>query len=184
MGPFTESIRGDLAAAGLMPDPLPGHSSVNSRGEGVDPSVTRRSAGMDPEDADFLLAGGWSVVDIRWGDEENGGLTAHRGVLHPDDYVDRDLLAALVFDRLGFTPDEVESVYRVGGMTGDQKALRSRIDARLLEVSEAGGNMLELAKALGWTISPPPPSGKGETCRKMERALARAVSARGVGGSE
>lgn len=31
------------------------------------------------------------------------GLTAHRGVLHPDDYVDEGTLVTLVEDELGFT---------------------------------------------------------------------------------
>lgn len=178
MGPFTESIRGDLAAAGLMPDPLPGHSSVNSRGEGVDPSVTRRSAELDPEDADFMSAGGWSVVDIRWGDEENGGLTSHRGVLHPDEYVDTDALADAVAHELGFTMDEIRAAYRPGRPRADVLDLRARVDARLLEVAEAGGNMVELGRALGWVMSPPTPSGGGESCRNVERALARARAAR------
>lgn len=178
MGPFTESIREDLAAAGLMPDPLPGHSSINSRGDGVDPTVTRRSADLDPEGSDFMSAGGWSVVDIRWGDGENGGLTSHRGVLHPDEYVDAELLAGMAADHMGFTVDEIRTVYRPGRPRADVLDLRSRIDARILEVSEAGGNLNELARALGWRV------GDDHTCRNMERTLARARAARDAKESE
>lgn len=178
MGPFTESIRGDLAAAGLMPDPLPGHSSVNSRGDGVDPSVTRRSANLDPEAADFMMAGGWSVVSIKDGGESGGGLTSHRGVLHPDEYVDEEALALLVADYLGFGLDEIRSVYRQGRKTEVQVELRGRIDARMLEVVEAGGSAHEMGRALGWPVT------STENCQTVDRALARARAARGVGGSE
>lgn len=178
MGPFTESIRGDLAAAGLMPGPLPGHSSVNSRGEGVDPSVTRRSADLDPEGSDFMSGGGWSLVDIRWGDDENGGLTSHRGVLHPDEYVDAGLLVGMVADRLGFTLDEIRLAYRPGRPSAETLAIRDSVDARLLEVSDAGGNMVELGRALGWRVR------DDHHCRNMDSALARARAARDARESE
>lgn len=178
MGPFTESIRGDLAAAGLMPDPLPGHSSVNSRGEGVDPSVTRRSANMDPETADFMSAGGWSVVSIKDGGEAGGGLTSHRGVLHPDEYVDEDALAVMVARRLGYGLSDILSVYRQGRKSVAQVELRAKIDARMLEVVEDGGSAHELGRALGWPVTPT------ENCQTVDRALARARAARDAKESE
>lgn len=99
-----------------------------------------------PEARDFLSTGGWSVVSTRRG---GSGLTAHRGVLHPDEYVDVPRLRALVEPRLGFTLDELGSVYRQGRKSAAQLELRGRIDARLLELREAGGNMELLARVMG-----------------------------------
>lgn len=76
-------------------------------------------------------------------------MTAHRGVLHPDEYVDVPRLRALVEERLGFGIDELRTVYRQGRKSRRQLELRQRIDARLLELREAGGNMELLARVTG-----------------------------------
>jgi hypothetical protein len=128
--------------------------------------------GFAPEAVDFLRMGGWSVVSSRGGNYE-GGVTAHRGVLHPDEYVDRIELRVLVEQELGLTFEEIQSVYRQGPLSDEQRALRDRIDARLLEVSNAGGNMLLLAKEIGWAVEGATPTG-GERCKTMERAVERA----------
>lgn len=127
--------------------------------------------GVDPATAQDLGGDGWHTVEI--GAEFDGGVTSHRGVLAPEDVVDSGVFGAMVEDALGFTYAEVSAAYREGRPSNTALQLRAQIDARLLELSVAGGNMLELAKALGWTIKPASGNG-GESCPKMERALARA----------
>ncbi len=119
-----------------------------------------------------LREGGWSVATP--GGELNGGLVAHRGVLHPDEYVDMAVVRDAVCGRLGFTAVEIRSVYRQGPMTPEARALRDRIDARLLELAEAGGVMIHLARALGWAMRP------NGTCKTLENALSRARARRVV----
>jgi hypothetical protein len=77
------------------------------------------------------------------------GLTAHRGVLHPDEYVDIARLLPAVEARLGFTRDELRWVYRQGRKSAAQRMLRTRIEARLLRLAESGGNMEMLARVVG-----------------------------------
>jgi hypothetical protein len=101
-------------------------------------------------------------------------LTFHRGVLHPDEYVDHAALQEAVERELGFTYEQVRSVYRQGPLSATQRELRGLIDARLLVLSRAGGQMLELGRAFGWGIDD---GGKGDNCRTMERALERARAA-------
>lgn len=164
MNASQRSIRGDLAAAGLLPGgehtvPGPGGHELPAN-----PEVRRVS---DPVEADFLNAGGWHVADIKGGDEE-GGVTAHRGVLHPDEYVNEDALRVLVERELGFTYEQVRSVYRQGPLSASGRELRGRIDARLLALSRSGGHMAELGRALGFPVK------DDGHCRVMENALARA----------
>jgi hypothetical protein len=137
----------------------------------------RSVSGLEDEENDFLSAGGWHVVDIKNNEDERGGLTTFRGVLHPDDYVDTDTLQALVERNLNFTYAEISAAYDITGRpTVDQTEKRRQIDAALLGLSRSGGNMLELAKAFGWVIEPAT-GERGEKCKKMERAVARAEKA-------
>lgn len=150
--------------AGLMQEP-PGGQNHGRK------ATADGYADFDGEAHDFLIDEGWSVVDIHERKERAGGLTGHRGVLAPDDEVDRDVLQALVERELGFTYEEIASVYREGRPSTTTLQLRDEIDARLLELSRSGGNMIELAKALGWSIEN---GHRGERSKQMERALARA----------
>lgn len=106
--------------------------------------------------------GGWRVVSGQGGWGGRCGLTAHRGVLHPDEYVDVHVFQALFERELGFTIRQVRSVHRQGRLSADQLALRSRVDARLLALTLAGGNMTALAQVVG--LRP----------ESLRRALARA----------
>jgi len=115
---------------------------------------------------DFLAQGGWLAIHVK--KPEAGGMTTHEGVLHPDEYVDLARLQALVEPLLGFTYDEVHSVFKQGPKSAEQRVLRSRIDARILEVYEAGGNMVELGRALGLEVR------TDAHCRSIDNALARA----------
>lgn len=80
--------------------------------------------------------------------KDDGGLVAHRGILAPGEYVDWFALREAVEADLGFTYAEVNEAYALGRPTVEQRQLREKIDARLLALSRAGGNMETLAKAL------------------------------------
>jgi len=146
--------------------PEGGHSVPGPGGHELPANASERRV-SDPVEADFLNAGGWRVVSIKGGDEE-GGVTSHRGVLHPDEYVDADVLRGLVERELGFSYEQIRSVYRQGPLSATQRELRACIDARLLALSRAGAHMAELGRALGFPIK------DDGHCRVMENALARA----------
>lgn len=117
--------------------------------EAGSPRTTRRdlSQRLSRLDQRGLEAG-----DSRFGvvtGREEGGLVAHRGVLHPDEYVDFFALREQVEADLGFTYGEVSQAYAGGRPTPEQRQLREKIDARLLALSRAEGNMLQLAQAVG-----------------------------------
>lgn len=107
-------------------------------------------------------ADGWSVVHVRDNSEDNGGVTTHRGVLHPDEYVDEDLLRRMVEEEFGYTHEQIESVYSVKKLKTDQRQLRDAIDARMLALRRSGANMFQFAEAIGLNQ------------RTMNRALVRA----------
>jgi len=91
-----------------------------------------------------LADGGFSVID-----RTDGGLVAHRGVLADDEYVDPFVLRDAAEEQLGYTYADVSAVYTPGRKSAEQLQLRARIDARMLELSRSGGNMTQLASALG-----------------------------------
>jgi hypothetical protein len=133
--------------------------------------------GVDEAQAhEFVKSGGWSIVDPLH-DGRASGAVAHRGAIHPDEYVDDDVVRAAVESRLGFTTDEVRSVFRQGRLTPEQGELRARIDARLLALSRAGANMVEVGRALGLRVRTERPSGGGDDCPVIDSALARARAA-------
>jgi hypothetical protein len=95
---------------------------------------------------------GLDTGDSRFGivvGKDEGGLVAHRGVLQEDEYVDPFLLRDAVEAELGFSYADVTAAYRKGRPTAEQRQLREKVDARLLALSRAGGNMDQLSKALG-----------------------------------
>lgn len=125
----------------------------------------------------FLVDGGWSSVDVTRGraglpgaagGARDAGMSSHRGVLHPDEHVDADALRSAVEDELGFTYADVHAVYRQGKKSDAQLELRARIDARLLELARAGGNLTLLGRALGFPVK------DNGNVRALENALARA----------
>jgi hypothetical protein len=99
------------------------------------------SATAAPHVRDWLAAGGWHVAS-----HGSCGLTAHRGVLHPDEYVDEWRVYKEAERRFGFKLAEVWEVYCQGRKSAAQLALRALIDARLLDIAEAGGNLTALAR--------------------------------------
>jgi len=108
---------------------------------------------QDIGDGDVLE--GFGIIDTSRG-ESSGltygaadmGMTAHRGVLQEGEYVDPALLREAAEEALGFTYDDVSSVYRQGRLGLEQRQLRERIDSRLLALSRSGGNMTLLATTL------------------------------------
>lgn len=124
-----------LESAGLMPE-----------GEHESGDPLHRD---DPAESSWLADGGWSVaVPKSHGSGRDGGLTAHRGVLFPGEFVDRLTLRGAVLDRLGFTLDEVNSVYKQGRKSDDQRQLRGKIDASLLALSRDGATVSKISEAL------------------------------------
>jgi phage terminase small subunit len=112
----------------------------------------RRRARTAPGVLEWLQRGGWHAVKG----------TAHRGVLHPDEYLDEEAVRAMFERELGFTVAQVRSVHRQGRTSKAQRELRTRVDARLLAISRAGGNMTALAGVVG--LQP----------KSLQRALSRA----------
>jgi len=126
--------------------------------------MQERPDGIETDQADEFWDG-FSIVSIGNEDVNDAGMVAHRGVLHEDEYVDEPLLKLMIERRLGFTYEQIRSVYRSGPLAADARQLRAKIDARLLALSRSGGVMTLLAEALGL----------GDAT--IERALARAREA-------
>jgi hypothetical protein len=104
----------------------------------------RRRARTPAVARDFMTStDGWHVID-----HGKGGTVAHRGVIHPAEYVDVPALGREVRRLLGVTRADLDTVYCQGRKSAAQRELRERIDARLLDVAEAGGNMTLLAQVL------------------------------------
>lgn len=163
----------DIDLVALMEEPPHGHN--DGRSASADPEVEGRNLPLNTEawkSRELMQGQGFAVVETHRGSNGrpgktygagDAGMSAHRGILHPDEYVDETELADLAASELGFTTLEVRKAYvRDGGRpANDTLALRARLDARLVEVQAAGGDMTALAHALGM----------GE--RTMDRALAR-----------
>lgn len=163
----------DIDIAGLMEEP-PGGENFGRAASSADPSTKERHVGLSVDDAqtrEFVQDGGWGIVTTK--DGSDAGIKAHRGVTHSAEYVDEELLLAAVERELGFTIDDVRSVYRQGRKSETQRELRGLIDARMLALSRSGANMLALARIFGWTIKAGDAAG-GASCDTMERAIERA----------
>jgi hypothetical protein len=139
--------RQELDARGLMSAP-----TENGEGPGNTPEALRNP---------FM-----HVVSA--GGADGGGLTAHRGVLQDNEYVDPDVLRKAVEEELGYTYEQIRSVYRQGPLTPEKRELRGIIDARMLALRRSGANMVELGRAIGFPIKA---SGN---CAVLDNAIARA----------
>lgn len=143
------------------------------------PGASRFAQALDAEHhqrEEFMRGGGFAVVTTRSGSTGRGGyeaygyrdagMTTHRGVLHPEEHIHQGELVALIEREMGYTIDQLHSVYSRGGgpLPGALRALRTAIDCRLLELSESGANMEALYEITGLA---------GRTARHaMERARA------------
>ena len=112
------------------------------------PQARLRRARSSIEAEDALLGPGVHIVSPNGTDR--CGLVAHRGVLHHWEWYDRKAVLRTVEQELGFTSAEMHSVYRQGRLSGDQRLLRAKIDARLVALAQAGGNMSLLGSLLGF----------------------------------
>lgn len=70
-------------------------------------------------------------------------------IVHPDVHVDGDHLRTLVEEAFGFRLAQVTAVYSSKRLDGEARALRAKMDARILALYEAGANMGALARLLG-----------------------------------
>lgn len=117
----------------------------------------------EPSEQEFADGGFSVLVPARGGREAADlGMTAHRGTLVGDEYIDPFVLRAEVEQALGHSYEDVSSVYRQGPLAAEQRQLRDRIDSRLLALSRSGGSMTTLAKVLDMSE------------KTVDRALARA----------
>jgi hypothetical protein len=162
--------------AQLMEEPAGGPN--NGRRASDNPNAEGRHLPLGVSEwqaRDMLQAKGWGVIHAKDGARE--GIHAHRGVLHEDEYVDTEALRPALEAELGFTVDEVRSVYarkaKGGPLPHSLRELRGRIDARVLALSRSGGNLLLLARVLGLSVKPGDDKG-GPSCDSIERAMARA----------
>lgn len=146
----------------------PNHGRRSAPDVGASTS-TQPLGAAEHQAAEFMRDGGWTIASIK--DGSRAGVHAHRGVIHEDEHVDLEALRPTVEDELGFTYEQVHSVYRQGPLSADQRELRARIDARLLALSRSGANLLTLARILGLEVK------ANRTCRVMENALTRAREA-------
>jgi hypothetical protein len=124
-----------------------------------DPDRDGRHLGLDVaswQAADFMQTkgAGWRIVHRKRAKDAGmvtDGVNQHT-VLHPDEYVDAELLTALLEDELGCSTAEVHEVYgRPGGGRCPARLLplRDRLDAVLVGIAERGGNLALLARQLG-----------------------------------
>lgn len=122
------------------------------------------------DSGEFLLDGGWTIVDTSSGGERRR-VKAHRGVTHPDEYIDPEALRVEVENLFGFSAAQVSEAFSPGRPSASRLELRDHVDARMLEISELGGNMVALGRSLGLAIGD---SGNGARCWAIERSLSRA----------
>ncbi len=125
----------------------------------------------DPNDVPPWGAG-VGIIDTSRGTSKGGsygagdmGMTSHRGILHPDEYIDFFALRAQVESEFGHSYEAIASAYKVGRPTAEARQTRDEIDAQVLALSRAGGNMAEFAVAVGLSE------------KTVDRALARARAA-------
>jgi hypothetical protein len=157
---------------GLSPDRLGDHLfSGNRRGHLAEDAVSQtddEAAEHELEARGFLQDGGWHAVEPTKGSARGEGTTSHRGVLHPEEHVDAEALRPAIEHELGFSYDDVRAVYRQGRKSVATLELRARIDARLLVLANAGANVAQLGRVLGFNVNA---SG---ACEALNNALARA----------
>ena len=145
-------------ADSLMQEPPHGYNQGSAGGSEVDDRRGRSvPLSTAAHQAQHEMFGDTSVADdhipgfslagpaIPFADD---GMTAHRGTLHPDEYIDPDALQGAIEQALGFTYEDVSSAYMTGRPTAETRQLRERIDSRLLALSRSGGNMALLARTM------------------------------------
>ena len=167
----------DLDYQSLMEEPPGGFN--HGRMASADPEEEGRWVPLDVEShqaAEFMRSGGFSVVDTSYGSgsgaaygSRDAGMTSSRSSANIKPHVDKEQLQALVEEKLGFTLAQIAEAYATGRPSEERLDLRSQIDARLLDLSDKGGNMTALARIFGWRVRQ-----DDGVCRTMAAALKRA----------
>lgn len=174
----------DMAA--LMQEDVVGanHGSVSAQltyredpaHDGLAAPSTRRSLNTETREArQFARSGAATVVhrpELTW-----YGAVSH---LRPGDgnrtltpaevgKLDQTRVRAAVLDRLGVTEEEMHLLDTTVGRLGPEtRAIQARVDEKLLQVQDAGGRVVDLARALGWSVAP------GRASQRMTMCLRRA----------
>lgn len=164
----------------LMEEPAGGYNHGKRYSDSVDEdSGLSKNLGLDRYKDSYL-------EEIDPADYYYKGMVAHRGVLHTwehdgDDarlhketeYVDEELLEASVSKFLEEDLGEVRRIYGPGGLSSSDLEIRARMDEKFLQIFEAEGELLMLAKVLGFSVK------SNRECRVMTKAMQRARKARG-----
>lgn len=120
------------AAAGTVPaQSSRGAVRVTYRGRMDDRDANR----LRPEQRGFLRTRGWSITDG----------TAHRGILHPDEFVGPQVVDALL-NRLGVSYEEFRSMY--GNPRGRPPTRLAHSRRRTDAILSACENLAELARIM------------------------------------
>lgn len=97
------------------------------------------------------------------------GMTAHRGILQPGEFVDHEALIFTVERLLGASMEDIGVLFGPGNPDAERLRAKSAIEDKFLELEEDGGNMSLLGSILGFHVRP-----DDGYCKKMHRALKRA----------
>jgi hypothetical protein len=116
----------------------------------TDPEARGRRS-RSPTEVAAVSENGMAVIPSYY-NHGRGSMVAHRGVLHPDEYVDVKQLARQLEVRLDCTLEEFVGVYgRAGGgpLPKALRPLRARLDEALAIYAERGGSMATLGLCTG-----------------------------------
>jgi hypothetical protein len=151
------------------------YRTANDRDGEIAPHEWKSLSSDSLEGRAFVRQGGAEVVHAQ--DLTYHGSHAHRGTLSDDERLglDERQVRTQALALLEVTEDELAITYGPGRPSSEVVALRSEIDARLLAIQEDGGNMVQLAGILGWSVST---TQTGQLCRTMTKSLRRARQAR------
>lgn len=153
---MTETDDNDIDIEELMQEPPGGHNHGRTAWQGgsddFDGDSKRELSTEAMIQSDFLKGHeghGWQVVLPRTGGAQ-GGTVAHRGVLHPAEYVDHERLVRLVGQTVGVSYDELRETFISRGRPSAEKAKRrAEILAKLRDALGDDGNVSLLAQILG-----------------------------------
>lgn len=96
------------------------------------------------------------------------GMRAHRGILQPEEYVHSDELAQRVGMMLGMPIETIKGAFAPGTPDRLRQSIKNSLEDKMLDLSEAGGNMSILAHVLQFKVR------EDGYCRTMSSLLSRA----------
>lgn len=136
----------------LMSEPPGGYNHGALDGNSLDTN--------DHQQYDLRFTGTFGIVGMN-----EGGTKGNRDILAPNEYVDWDELKSMAEKELGVEPGEIERLYSAKKLKAHLLPRRAEVDAKILHVYTAGGNMYQFALAIGMNT------------RTLTRALNRAKQA-------